>query len=120
MIEYGVDINSKIVCKDNTLFVELLEDGIKKTNGGILLPEEKFGGNGEYIHPRWAKVLFKADNIKSFEVGDWVLLAYGRWSTSILANINGESKEIWYVNPKSFKEIIGISKTKPKSLEQYV
>ena len=122
MIDYGIVVPNKLECFKNTLFVEELELGEKKTDWGFIIPEEKMDYQGEFVHPRWAKVLYKADNLKDIEVGDWVLISYGLWSSSILATINGEDKNIWFVSEKSIKKgaLLAKSKTKPKSLEQYI
>ena len=121
MIDYGITIPNKLECFKNTLFVEELEHGSKTTSWGFEIPEEKMDYEGNFIHPRWAKVLYKADNIKNVEVGDWVLISYGLWSSSIKATINGEDKDIWYVSEKSLKDgaLIAKSKNKPKQLELY-
>lgn len=121
MIDYGITIPNRLDCFKNTLFVEELEHGSKTTKWGFEIPEEKMDFEGNFIHPRWAKVLYKADNLKDIEEGDWVLISYGRWSSSILATIQGVEKQIWYISEKSLKEgaLIGKSKTKPKQLELY-
>lgn len=121
MIDYGITIPNNLECFKNTLFVEELEHGEKKTDWGFIIPEEKMDFEGNFIHPRWAKVLYKADNLKDIDVGDWVLISYGRWSSSILATIHGEEKNIWYISEKSLKEgaLIAKSKNKPKQLELY-
>lgn len=121
MIDYGISVPNSLECFKNTLFVESLEHGSKKTKWGFEIPEEKMSMDGSFVHPRWAKVIFKADNLKDIEVGDWVLISYGRWSSSIKATINGEDKDIWYVSEKSLKAgaLIAKSKDKPKQLELY-
>lgn len=122
MIDYGITIPNKLECFKNTLFVEELEHGEKKTDWGFIIPEEKMDYEGNFIHPRWAKVLYKADNIKDFDIGDWILISYGLWSSSILTTTNGVEKNIWFISEKSFKDgaIIAKSKTKPKQLENYI
>ena len=121
MIDYGITVPNSLECFKNTLFVEQLEHGAKTTKWGFEIPEEKMDFQGNFIHPRWAKVLFKSDNLKDIEVGDWVLISYGRWSSSILATIKGEEKDIWYISEKSLKEgaLMAKSKDKPKQLELY-
>lgn len=120
MIQYGIDIPNYLECLPNTLYVEDIEYGVKKLSWGFEIPAEKMDSNGDFIRPRWAKVLWKADNIKDINVGEYCLLKHGHWSSSIEVNVDGEAKKIWYISPKSFKEgLLAKSITKPKCLELY-
>lgn len=120
MIDFGIDIPNKITCLSDSLYVEKIEYGEKKTKKGILLPCETMDKYGTFVRPRWAKVKYKADNIKNIDIGDWILLKHGNWSTSMLMNINGTQTKLWYISPKSYHEgVIAISKEMPKELEEY-
>lgn len=120
MIDYGIDVPNELECLPNSFYVECLEIGEKKTKSGFIIPTEKMDAYGHFVRPRWARVLFKAKDFKDVEIGDWVLLSHGRWSSSIVINTKGCQKKIWYVSPKSIKEgLIAISKTKPAELEGY-
>lgn len=120
MIDYGIDIPNELVCLPNSFYVDSLEIGEKKTKFGFIIPEEKMDARGEFVRPRWARVLFKADNVKNIEVGDWVLISHGRWSSSIVMLKDGTQKKIWFISPKSIKEgLLAVSKTKPVELEGY-
>lgn len=120
MIDYGIDIPNYLECLPSTMYVEDIEYGIKKTKWGFEIPAEHMDSNGEFIRPRWAKVLWKADNIKCIEIGEYCLLKHGHWSSSITINNNGTNKKIWYISPKSFKEgLLAKSTSKPKCLEEY-
>ena len=75
---------------------------------------------GNFVRPRWAKILYKADNIKTVNVGDYILLSHGRWSSSIKCTIKGIQKTIWYISPKSYKEgALAVSHKMPECLKQY-
>lgn len=121
MIDFGIDIPNELVCLPNSLYVDSLEIGEKTTKSGFIIPEEKMDARGEFVRPRWARVLFKADNVKNIEVGDWVLISYGLWSSSIVINTKGSKKKIWFVSPKSMgkRAILAKSKNKPIELEGY-
>ena len=41
MIDFGVTIPNKIVCMPNTLYVEKIEYGERKTKNGIILMKEQ-------------------------------------------------------------------------------
>lgn len=122
MIDYGIDIKEYIECLPDTLYVENIEYGERKTKNGIYLAPEKMDYLGEFIRPRWAKVLWKSDTIKNINIGDYILISYGMWSTSILLNINGIKKKVWFVGKKAYdkKSILAVSKTKPKIYDEYI
>lgn len=120
MIDFGIDIPNKINCLPDSLYVEKIEYGEKKTKKGIILPTETMDKYGTFVRPRWAKVKYKAENITNIDIGDWILINHGHWSTSMLMKINGKDTKLWYISPKSFKEgVMAISKVMPKELEEY-
>ena len=64
--------------------------------------------------------LLTIENIKGIEVGDWILLEHGHWSTSMLMEINGEPIKLWYISPKSYKTgVMAVSKTMPEQLKEF-
>ena len=120
MIDYGINIPNHIECLPDTLYVEKIEYGEKTLKNGFIIPTETMDYQGYFVRPRWARVLFKADNIKNVNVGDWVLIKHGHWSSSIKCNINGKEKSIWYISPKSYKDgFLAISHKMPDCLKQY-
>ena len=120
MINFGITIPNYIECVLTTMYVEKIEYGERKTKGGLYIQAEQMDYEGRFAHPRWAKVRYKADNIKNIEVGDWVLLEHGHWSTSMKMFINNKEETLWFISPKSFKEgVLALSKTMPKQLEEY-
>jgi hypothetical protein len=119
MIDYGADIPHEIVCLPDTMYVEDMEYGERK-KGGLFYTQEKMDMYGEFVRPRWSRVLFKADNIKDIEAGDWIAICHGHWSTSMNVIINGKPKKVWYISPKSYREgLIAVSKTMPEELKGY-
>ena len=64
MIDFGVIIPNYIECIPNTMYVEKIEYGERKTKGGLYIQAEQMDYEGRFAHPRWAKVRYKADNIK--------------------------------------------------------
>lgn len=75
------------------------------TAGGIIIP----GDDGELrgIHPRWAEVVSVGHKQKDVVVGDWILVAHGRWSRGF--NLNGET--VRTVDPK---DILMVSDEEPQ------
>lgn len=120
MIEYGINISDHIECLPDTLYVEKIEYGEKTLKNGFVIPTETMDYLGNFVRPRWAKILYKADNIKNVNVGDYILLSHGRWSSSIKCTIKGIQKTIWYISPKSYKEgALAVSHKMPDCLKQY-
>lgn len=122
MIDYGITIPNYLKCFSKSLYVEFLEHGDRVSKGGIIIQEDRMDKGLDFIKPRWAQVKYKADDIKECEIGDWVLIKHGFWSSSIETFINGEEHTLWYVPPKSVKKdgLLAISKTKPKTLDNYI
>ena len=55
--------------------------GMTKTKGGIILQDDD--GTADGVHPRWAKVYAIGKDQKDVKVGQWVLIAHGRWTRFI-------------------------------------
>lgn len=55
--------------------------GMTKTKGGIILQDDD--GSADGVHPRWAKVYAIGKDQKDVKVGQWVLIAHGRWTRFI-------------------------------------
>ena len=55
--------------------------GMTKTKGGIILQDDD--GSADGVHPRWAKVYAIGKDQQDVKVGQWVLIAHGRWTRFI-------------------------------------
>jgi len=51
------------------------------TSGGIILLSDDKRQEG--IRPRWARVIAIGPEQKDVKVGDWILVAHGRWTRGI-------------------------------------
>jgi len=73
--------------------------------GGILIPGDDGRTGG--IRPRWAEVIAVGPRQKDIAVGEWVLVAHGRWTREMTIDIAGEiidlrrvdSNDIYCVSP---------------------
>jgi len=120
MIDFGVTVPKYIECAPNTMYVEKIEYGERKTKGGLYLQAEQMDYEGRFARPRWSKVRYKASNITNIDVGDWVLIEHGHWSTSMKMTIDGKDEVLWFISPKSFKEgVMAKSKTMPEFLKEF-
>ena len=52
--------------------------GETRSKGGIILVDDD--GTAEGIHPRWGKVYAIGSQQDDVKVGQWILVAHGRWS----------------------------------------
>ena len=75
------------------------------TKGGIIVLDDNATTRG--IHPRWAEVIEIGHEQEDVSVGQWVLVAHGRWSRGF--NLNGEVCRT--VDPD---DILGISDKQPQ------
>ena len=121
MIDIELDIKGNLKCLPDTLYVERLEVGDRQTSSGIIIPMEDMRLNQRFIKPRWARVYKKADNITNVNVGDWVLLEHGKWSTALNIIDNNKQVKLWYINEKNYKSgIIGIRQEEPEFMREYL
>ena len=75
------------------------------TKSGIILLDDNATTRG--IHPRWAEVIAVGNKQEDIQVGQWVLVAHGRWSRGFTLN-DVDSRT---VDPN---DILGISDTAPE------
>lgn len=71
------------------LLVHNIEQGEKRTKGGIILLDDD--GKERGIRERWAQVYAIGSDVDDIAVGQWVLIKHGRWSRGIDIS-NGDSK----------------------------
>lgn len=75
-------IKGKLIPIKNNVIIEDMAFGETVTKGGIILRDDD--GTDEGIKPRWGRVYAKGpENKDDYEIGDWVLIAHGRWSRGI-------------------------------------
>ncbi len=74
-----------------------LQFGERITIGGLIITDDD--GKNQGIHPRWARIWRIGENVKDVEVGDWVLMAHGRWSRTVLLEEDGETFKVNMLDP---------------------
>jgi co-chaperonin GroES (HSP10) len=89
-------IDTLIALHDNIIVSDMSFDA-RITNGGIILPgdDTKLAG----IRPRWAKVYAVGPEQKSVKVGQYILIAHGRWTRGVKIEDNEGEKTIRKVDP---------------------
>jgi hypothetical protein len=83
--------------QNNVLVSDMVFDE-RISTGGIVLLNDNGKGNG--IRPRWGRVYAIGPEQKDVNVGDWVLVAHGRWTRGL--DIEDETGELTIrkVDPK--------------------
>ena len=71
-------VENDIIPLKKRVLVSHMKFGEIKTKGGIIMPDDDGSDHG--IHPRWAKVYAVGSQQKDVKVGEWVMVAHGRWS----------------------------------------
>lgn len=64
--------------------------GLKKSSGGVIFNEKD--GTEDAIRPRWFEVTHVGPDNIDFKVGEYVLVAHGRWSRGFKVDNFDETK----------------------------
>ena len=83
--------------------------GETKTAGGIILVDDD--GSEAGIHPRWAKVYAVGNEQDDVTVGQWVLVAHGRWSRAFKVRKSGTELEVRMIDEN---DILLVSDDEPE------
>ena len=70
--------------------------GETRSKGGIILIDDDGSEGG--IHPRWAEVYAIGNKQEDVKVGQWILIAHGRWSRAFKIENEKESEEVRMVD----------------------
>ena len=71
-------VENDITPLKNRVLVSDMHFGETKSKGGIIIVDDD--GTAEGIHPRWGKVYAVGRDQVDVTVGEWVMVAHGRWS----------------------------------------
>ena len=88
--QYTVD--SDITPLKKRVLVSDMQFGATKSKGGIILLDDD--GTEAGIHPRWAKIYAIGDQQDDVKVGEWVMIAHGRWSRALKVKKDGTELEV--------------------------
>jgi len=83
----------------DTILVTDLESGIRRSAGGILIPDDNMKNQG--IRARWCKAWRVGPDAKNIEPGNWLLVEHGRWTLGIDLVIGDEEVRVWSVEYRS-------------------
>lgn len=80
--------------RDKVLVVDL-ERGERKV-GSFYLPDDN--GKSSGVRPRWARVYSIGKDIKDIKVGQWILIAHGRWTRTVKIKNGDTEVQLWGVD----------------------
>jgi co-chaperonin GroES (HSP10) len=83
-------IKGKITPLKKRVLVSDMHFGDVKTKGGVILLDDD--GKADGTHPRWAKVYAVGPDQKDVHIGEWVLVAHGRWTRHV--TLETDSKDL--------------------------
>ena len=105
--QYTVDYD--ITPLKKRVLVSDMHFGETKTAGGIILVDDD--GSEAGIHPRWAKVYAVGNEQDDVTVGQWVLVAHGRWSRALKVKKSGTELEVRMIDEN---DILLVSDDEPE------
>ena len=105
--QYTVENDIKPLKK--RVLVSDMHFGEKRTKGGIIVLDDD--GTEAGIHPRWAKVYAIGDQQDDVKVGEWVMVAHGRWSRALKIKKDGTELEVRMIDEN---DILLVSEIEPE------
>jgi hypothetical protein len=84
-------INSLRALNEHVLVTDM-QFGQRKLSSGIVLLNDD--GKSDGIRPRWAQVFAVGPEQKDVTVGQYILVAHGRWTRANEIEIDGETKSL--------------------------
>lgn len=98
----------KLIPLHDTIIVSDMEFAERISNGGIILMNDDMKSAG--IRPRWGKVYAIGPKVKDIEVGQYIMIAHGRWTRGITIDTPDGEKVIRKVDNN---DILLVSDEKP-------
>ena len=102
-------INHDITPLKKRVLVSHMHFGETKSKGGIILVDDD--GSQAGIHPRWAKVYAIGKEQEDVTVGQWVMVAHGRWSRALKVSKDGVELEVRMIDEN---DILLVSDEEPE------
>lgn len=100
--------------RDHVIVHEMKFDQ-KISKGGILLLDDD--GKDQGIRPRWGKVYAIGPEQKEVEVGQWILVAHGRWTRGVELQ-ESEGEESKTLRRVDVNDILAVSDEAPADHER--
>jgi co-chaperonin GroES (HSP10) len=89
----------QILALHDTVLVSDMEFDTRITQSGIIIPNDN--GTSLGIRPRWGRVYAIGRDQKDVQVGQWIMVAHGRWTRGIdIDEGTGVKRTIRKIDPK--------------------
>ena len=85
-------VKGKIIPLKKRVLVSNMHFGDVKTKGGVILLDDD--GKADGTHPRWAKVYAVGPDQKDVQIGEWVLVAHGRWTRHVTLETDDQELDV--------------------------
>ena len=82
---------------DNIIVADM-EFDTRITSTGLILPNDN--GTGAGIRPRWGRVYAVGPKQQDIQVGQWIMVAHGRWTRGIDIEDESGKKTLRRIDPK--------------------
>ena len=102
-------VENDIIPLKKRVLVSHMKFGEIKTKGGIILMDDDGTAGG--VHPRWAKVYAVGNQQEDVKVGQWLMIAHGRWSRAFKVAKEGVELEVRMIDEN---DILLVSDTEPE------
>ena len=77
--------------RDHVLVTDMKFGGRQLSSGIVLMDDD---GKSDGIRPRWCQVFAVGPEQQDIQVGQWILVAHGRWTRANDIEIDGERKSL--------------------------
>ena len=91
----------------NGIAVQNMEFGEVKTASVLILTSDN--GKARGVHPRWGQVTHVGPDQQDVKVGQYILVAHGRWSRGF--ELNGKT-----LRPVDPKDVLGVQDEPPQAV----
>ena len=95
---YSAHRVSKLQALSDSILVEDMIFDERISNGGIVLLNDN--GKSSGIRPRWGRVYATGPEQQDVRVGEWILVAHGRWTRGLDIEDDEGKRTIRKIDPK--------------------
>jgi hypothetical protein len=95
---YSAHTISKLQALSDSVLVEDMTFDERISNGGIVLLNDN--GKSSGIRPRWGRVYATGPEQTDVRVGEWILVAHGRWTRGLDIEDDEGKRTIRKIDPK--------------------
>ena len=95
---YSAHRVSKLQALSDSVLVEDMTFDERLSNGGIVLLNDN--GKSSGIRPRWGRIYAVGPEQQDVRVGEWILVAHGRWTRGLDIEDDAGKHTIRKIDPK--------------------